>query len=885
MTRLGVLTLDTALIVRTWDGWIAEATGVPSSEACGRRLVDVVPSLADRGLLPRFEQVLATGEVQVLAPAFHHYLLPCPPREASARFEQMQQHVTLGPLRDGDRIVGVMATIEDVTARIDEERELAGTLREEDWRTRRAFVEQMARTADRDVVTALVASLRTEHRDFNVLSSALKLLSMTDVDVTGQLAELLHDPDADLRLQAALALGEHQSADAIGPLLRALDDPDTNVRYHAIEALGRLRAADAVEPLADIAASGDFFLAFPAIDALARINDPRVSSRLVPLLARSEVAEAAADALSELGGPEVVHPLVAGLNGAGPVMPAARALARVHERFDGQYGDGTVIVDGFRAAIGPSGSQRILDAVADAPTADLRSLVRVLGWLRGPAVERALARLLGTPTVRSDVIEAIVRQGAGIADSLIEQLHVSDAETRLAAIVALGRLGSQRAAQAVAAMLDGEPDEIIAAAATLARIGDPAAYESLMPLLAHEDAAVRQAAIGALNALGHPDMKREVVALLDSADPRVRESAVRVAGYFGYREAVDPLLLRCDDPVEAVRRAAVEHLPFLEDSRACERLSGALSDASPKVRAAAAQALGRVTPFDARSAWLLTATADQDPWVRYYAARSLADTADPATLPRLVELGASDPAIHVRIAALEALGAIGGPEAIDVLLATAADGHVELAGAALRALGRAVDPRAEHALRNALRSDDVALRLAAVTGLRTGGSAEAIQSLAWAAAADADDAVARGAVDALGELARRPNSLGAAAADALLTIAAEPRLRDAAVAALAALPDVRIPSVAGGLEHARPDVRRAAVGVLGRMKHPDASAAIQRALDDEDGTVREAAITALERLGTRGIARKLDAMAQSDPSRAVRRAASAALGRVDDRPR
>ena len=42
------------------------------------------PTSPRAGCCARFEQVLATGEVQVLAPAFHHYLVPCPPRRALA---------------------------------------------------------------------------------------------------------------------------------------------------------------------------------------------------------------------------------------------------------------------------------------------------------------------------------------------------------------------------------------------------------------------------------------------------------------------------------------------------------------------------------------------------------------------------------------------------------------------------------------------------------------------------------------------------------------------------------------------------------------------------------------------------------------------------------
>src|SRR6185295_11428164 len=65
-------------------------------------------------------------------PAIHHYLFSCPPTEPSAVFDRMQQHVTIGPLREDKRIVGIIVTIEDVTARVEHERQLADRLKHED---------------------------------------------------------------------------------------------------------------------------------------------------------------------------------------------------------------------------------------------------------------------------------------------------------------------------------------------------------------------------------------------------------------------------------------------------------------------------------------------------------------------------------------------------------------------------------------------------------------------------------------------------------------------------------------------------------------------------------------------------------------------------------
>ena len=909
--QLGILTVDAALTIRTWDGWLASCTGITADQARGRPLADVVPAVRERGLLPRFEQVLATGEVQVLAPALHRFLIPCPPIEGSANFDCMQQRVTLGPLRDADHVVGIMVTIEDVTARLDAERALAADLRSrdpkvreeaaqriaaaeaveqpqaftaalraEDWRVRRAAVDGLARHAHRDMLASLLTALREEHRDFNVLSSALQLLATSDVDVTGPLAELLQDGDNDLRIQAALALGEQRHPAAAAPLIAALEDPDVNVRFHAIEALGRLRAADAAEALSGIAEREDFFLAFPAIDALAQINDSRIAPRLVPLLERRDIGDAVADALAELGGADVVRPLVVLLNSGGGALSIARALARLHDRYERHYGGGAYITDEFHAAISPAGSQRLIDAVAQAATADLRPLVIVLAWLRGPAVERALTRLLGHAEIRADVVEAIVRQDAGIVSQLLEQLDTPDAETRAAAVVALGRLGDRRATAPLTRLLDADRDTVIAVAAALGSIGDPAAYAALLPLLADDDATVRQAAIGALNSIGHPEMAARVRALLADPDPLLRESALRIAGYFGYRDSVDAAIACGSDPEERVRRTAIEHLPYFEDARALPALAAALAGDTPRVRAAAAQALAQVDAGAARPL-LASALRDADPWVRYYAARSLGALRDAASLDVLAATAQGDRAPHVRIAALEAIGAANAPGAAEVLLPIAQEAHADLAAAALRGLGRVTDGRAASTLIAALRAADAQRRAAAVAGLRAQATVDAVEALAWTAGGDADAAVSAAASDALAEIGRRAGAAGDAAVRALVGLTADAARREGVVGALGGLPRARIASVASGLSHAQPDVRCATIAALGRMRHPDASTAIRSALDDPEPRVREAAVTVLDSLGVRGLARVFAQLARDDDSRAVRRAAADALSRQE----
>ena len=328
---VGIFTTDANLAVSSWDDWLTRVTGIAFTEAQGRHLLDLFPDLETRNMVGRFTRVLVEGVVEVLAPAFHHYLITCAPAAASRHYDKMQQRVTIAPLREEGSIVGTIVTIEDVTPRLDRERDLAEQLTEpeeaarldaaralyeqeslndaepllsalgdESWRVRRTAVDGLARHAGPDTIKSLLRALRDEHQNLSVLNGALQVLAVSGVDVLAPLVECLNGPDVDLRVYAAQALAEQHDRRAIPALMRAIEDENPNVKYHAIEALGTLSARDSVDALAAVIETGDFFLAFPALDALMKIGDSRVAPRLVSLLDDEMLRTPAADALGEL---------------------------------------------------------------------------------------------------------------------------------------------------------------------------------------------------------------------------------------------------------------------------------------------------------------------------------------------------------------------------------------------------------------------------------------------------------------------------------------------------------------------------------------------------------------------------------------------------------
>ncbi len=146
--RIGVFTTDTDLIVKSWDESLSRMTGISAARACGQRLEALVPDLTTRLSAEFLREPLVSGAVQVLAPAFHKYLIPCAPLEPSTEFDRMQQRVVIGPLRNDEGAVGLIVTVEDVTWRLHRERQLSKQLRDGSAADRIAAVRELAELDD-----------------------------------------------------------------------------------------------------------------------------------------------------------------------------------------------------------------------------------------------------------------------------------------------------------------------------------------------------------------------------------------------------------------------------------------------------------------------------------------------------------------------------------------------------------------------------------------------------------------------------------------------------------------------------------------------------------------------------------------------------------------
>jgi HEAT repeat protein len=808
----------------------------------------------------------------------------------------MQQRVTIAALTDGEHVVGTMVTVEDVTERLEHERELAARIHArdmpptaivaaagaDDWQLRGAAVRALRQAATSAEIGHLLESLQRDHQNLNVLASALQVLIGANREVLQPLIDLLSDDNANLRMHAALALGELADPVAVPALIRALDDTDANVRFHAIEALGRFGAPDAVAPLTRIAQSGDFFLSFPAVDALSRTDDTSVVPALLHLLGQPLLRQAVIDALAVLGDEGCVAPLAMLLDeGDDNVGAVAGALERIHSRYETESGAGAQIVDLARMAMTPRGTARLAAAVM-ARAEPLRALVIVLGWMGVRGLD-ALVSVLGETAIQASLADAIAGIGQDAVHPLLERLGSEDRAVRQAAASLLGRLGDRRAVPALTLELsDADADFTTTVASALAMLGDARALDALLPLFAHPHASVRQAAMAAVNSIGAEETHAHIRVLLADPNPRVRESAVRVAGYFGYPDCIAGIFQALRDETEEVRRAAIEQLPVIEEPLADDRLLEALRSETPRNRGAAAHAM-RTSDGPRFERALLDALADPDPWVRYFAAGTLGerDGAGGATAEALGRMALSDPAPHVRIAAVRALARAHAGAAADVASRLTADADDDVASAAIEALGAGRDPHVDDVLEEAVRSGRTPLRIAAAQALAVRGTTRAVEILAWTARVVEPRSLAQMAVHGLGQVAAGTTAAGRRdAIKCLVALGVDSTRRAEVTEVLGALP-AEVADELGELlsSSPRPEARRLVVDALARMRHPRASETLLTALDDEDPHVRLAAVAAFGRLGTIAAARRIDQMRRSDPDPAVRRRAGAVCQR------
>ena len=383
---------------------------------------------------------------------------------------------------------------------------------------------------------------------------------------------------------------------------------------------------------------------------------------------------------------------------------------------------------------------------------------------------------------------------------------------------------------------------------------DKAAVQTLLPLAASDDQAVRTAAIEALACIGdkagaaaiaaasaragqpggsHDAWNRAMVAYLTLAD-RLCEGGERAYALAMYRHILEaPGHLKAGAVIGLGRAGGAAELPAI---------LAFLNDKSPRIRSAAKAALDLLPVEEVTRAVAAKAQA-ASPEMKALLLEILARRGDKSVLPAFLA-AAEDADASVRTAAYRGLGGLADPRAMAVLLAALTKAAGKELAAARAAVSRIHGPAATQALIDAMANAAPKARVEVIALLADRRAISAVPQL-LKAAEDKDATVRKAALKALGLVADDK------ALPALVRLLVQAKDRAAAEKAVRAVcrrladPARCAPPLLAALDGASVAARCSLLGLLGRVQGETALAALRRARKDPEPKAADAAIRGL----------------------------------------
>jgi HEAT repeat protein len=617
-----------------------------------------------------------------------------------------------------------------------------------------------------------------------LLAVAPPASALTWPDAAEKAERDLSSPDPNVRLLAAERLEALTAAVATPLLARALADPDVEVRIAAAHAAIAKHVASATPLVLPWLGEREARLRTAACEVAGALPDPSVTAPLARALSDADatVRAAAANALGEQASHEATPPLIGKLDDGNPVVrvEVVRALARLGE---------------------------------------LRAVVPLVGKAQDsvPEVRQAVAR-------------------------------------------ALGALGDARAAPALILQLrDGSTDVKAAALSALGLLHAESATDAITPLCSDRAPLLRRAAIEALGRIASTDAVRALTLLLgtgDDAGAGLETSAVREALVNAGAKAAPSLTSALNGPSTPLARAsAAWALGELRATAAAPDIVRAMRKGTLPVTAAL-HALATIGNPDTLPV-VLEFVDDRNAAARKEAIAAAATLLDPAHPDgRAVEplaaalVDARLPGAERKEVAL-LLGRTGAPRAAPILVGLLSARDLEVRVAAIDALG-ALGPGTEEdaPLLGAIDDPDASVRLHAAIALGRVGAAAARDALVTRLEKDTDIDRAATITALAGAVARAPSDAAIATVGRALELSQGP-VRDALILALgrADLPTA-MPALTSLARSLNPADRRTLASVLGaRRASPETLTLLGALLVDADPSVRADAAWSLGEVG------------------------------------
>lgn len=843
------------------------------------------------------------GMVEALLPALHHQQ-PAVRRAAVIALRESGRKVVphlAQALRDGNRPVqkeaaSALAGLRWAPEDLREKMEFYLLL--EDWG-------ELAKLQGA-AVPALQKALGSSERRIRC-ESARALGKIRDSRSAPALVKAVKDPDTDVRVCVVEALGRVGDDRAKPVLVEALKDPNHRVRMEAAWALDRLGWV----PQSDLARA-EYLIAGEQWNKLVRMGQPAI----IPLIRALEVEYSgvrtgASEALRQLG-----QPALSALSAEAACKdPARRQRAQTaleyirrrqgetslkqpapedSSRYEKEFQEGLTTQKRFEKQFGKPVYLKGGPARKPSPVHEAASVQQ--------SPEEPSAQTAGAgpekPVSLSDLIKESQRAEAAWAEvkgRLRTETPVPVEPIALDQIIPLEfeqaiAEGDEPAGQEEepvrrdsGEVVDVEDLDIpelprTAPEPPLEPIPEKTPLEQCLKGLRSNDAAIRAAAVAALQGMGKEAVGYLIEALKDSHHD-VRIAAAEALGEIGDPDAVDPLVRASCDAREDVRIAVAGALGRIGDRRGIQPLIRLFNDSYHGVRVAAADAVAAFGRDALRP--LEGALDDPVPVVRVTAAKAIGLIGATESIPTLIEhLG--DPAPEVRWSVARALTEFG-PLAVEPLFLVLRKGKKSMRLAAIDALWEMPGERAGEALRYALDDEDEEVRAKAAAALRKrqvvdvwrralGGQVQDEEHVgdkkqsAWHKDKKAFERSGRQEIDTLIAALKSDDwntQLGAATR---LIMMGRPA----------------VDGLIRALRNEDPEIQTAAASLLGEMRET-AVEPLMGALSDTDRFVRLVAARNLGKIGNKRAIEALIGSLHREPDTAVRAAVAEALGYMGSR--
>ena len=670
----------------------------------------------------------------------------------------------------------------------------------------------------------------------------------TTPEQASQLLEQLQASQFEQKAQtrtAILALGDT----AIPALEKALTAKEPRMRQFAIPILAELDASQTVPALIENARHGDPATRASAIDALGKLGKIAAIPSMIRALGHGDVElrRSATSALGELHAMEAIPSLIPALGDSDPKVCELAWLSLQHICAEDLPQDSAVwitwwTIHQIQTDLSPERRIATLrDKLHDADPWVRAFAALELGHYRDPGIVGSLAALLTDqePQVRGYAHRALA-EVTGV------DFGTDDRKWTAWGIFCQGESGRGHVALEKIRAVSREQDQsdVIANAVPLGELAIPA----LSYLVTEGNKYEQYHAAVVLAQIHHPTIVEPLQVALDDERELLRETILEKL--MPYKDpAVKPLFLRAlTDASPAVQERAAMCLGKLHDYSAVPELLERLQNAEAPVeeRRMAAGLLGNIG--DPSSVPVLLQLFEEETLLRPQIVKALGMIDDASALA-LVEEALESSDQDVRRAAIEAVGAIGDPAGVPVLVK-------ELEGlwweSAAHALGNIGGQEAVDALSSMLESDDAEHSRVALDALAQSHDRSSVQPII----AHCKKAPATAQVHAITALGEIKSSLCVpfliTRLDASVQTAAQQAIRDVGASA--------IPVLIESLNTADDTIRGQLILLLGDLGDPIAIPALLRQLN----THGEHASKALAAIGPAAVPELIQALANTD---------------------